>query len=898
MAIKATFDADFSKFSDAAANAKAALGGFEGQANKVQTAMNRIADSFSGRQIIQQATLTANAIDKIGVATLTAANKARAFQDISAGIEQLKLRGEDIPPVMQKIADATKQIPKNMQATSDAARALQSTLAGVFSIQSLISFGQELLQMADDISRVSDQTGLLTDEVQKLNYIGSQTGVTLEQMTGAVGQLQNRLASGDDSAIGAMKRLGLSFDDLKNKDPYEQLLAISDGFAKIKNPAAQTQIAMDLFGKAGIPMLAAMKANMRAMGEEAPVMSEATVRALDQAGDSFAKFQLQIKVWAAEAYNTLSGAFDRWIASLSRNIATAIDELAMVLRALEKIPGAAKLFPGLDSAIKSVSESAQWFRDVATGLEHPINQTAKAARGVVPPLEQYGKAQNAAADAAKKHAEALQQLFNQLSGADVAGKIRDLDAVTRRLADAGLLTGHALKEVVDQARQLAASSGTLTPRPQSLVDEANQFQHVLDLVTLSQQHNAAAAKFEDQAWSAWQSTVSNTLATLRTAPPLLQSVNLSGIVPQIDTSKIPTAKIPTPTGPSFLSRAFGDPAQFAQQIPQTMISAFQGGGGAGKSVGGLIGTSLGSEAGGVMGKAIGGTLGKTIGGIMGPLGTLAGSILGDLAGKAFGHFFGTAGRDAVKDFAASFGGFDALHAKLNALGAEGERLWIQLTQGTGRNNPEQARANIDAINQALSTLDQKHQDAAAAAQKDADAQPAAFEKTRDAAQQAIDGLNSQIQELQNTIANEAPEEEMGVIEQQTRAKIEALEKEKTARQTALDDWSAAAEQAAKDAADAVDLALQGKEYHITVIPDLRGFPPVPAIPMAAGGDFMVPKPTLFLAGEAGPERATFTKPGLRAASTPLIVQLHLDSRVAAEAILPNIPGVVKRYGLG
>ena len=30
-----------------------------------------------------------------------------------------------------------------------------------------------------------------------------------------------------------------------------------------------------------------------------------------------------------------------------------------------------------------------------------------------------------------------------------------------------------------------------------------------------------------------------------------------------------------------------------------------------------------------------------------------------------------------------------------------------------------------------------------------------------------------------------------------------------------------------------------------------------AIPMAAGGDFMVTKPTLFLAGEAGPERATF-----------------------------------------
>lgn len=36
---------------------------------------------------------------------------------------------------------------------------------------------------------------------------------------------------------------------------------------------------------------------------------------------------------------------------------------------------------------------------------------------------------------------------------------------------------------------------------------------------------------------------------------------------------------------------------------------------------------------------------------------------------------------------------------------------------------------------------------------------------------------------------------------------------------------------------------------------------LPAVPMAAGGDFLVTRPTLFLAGEAGPERATFTPQG-------------------------------------
>lgn len=104
----------------------------------------------------------------------------------------------------------------------------------------------------------------------------------------------------------------------------------------------------------------------------------------------------------------------------------------------------------------------------------------------------------------------------------------------------------------------------------------------------------------------------------------------------------------------------------------------------------------------------------------------AGDILGGLASAASGimgiasaaiqaagavkqlwdHFFGTAGRDAVKDFAASMGGFDALHQQLLQLGASGEQMWIALTQGTGRNNAQQAQANIKAVQDAL---DQLHQ---------------------------------------------------------------------------------------------------------------------------------------------------------------------------------------------
>jgi hypothetical protein len=72
------------------------------------------------------------------------------------------------------------------------------------------------------------------------------------------------------------------------------------------------------------------------------------------------------------------------------------------------------------------------------------------------------------------------------------------------------------------------------------------------------------------------------------------------------------------------------------------------------------------------------------------------------AGKAiWSAFFGTAGRDAVVKFADTFGGFDALHKQLDALGKAGEGMWVKLTQQTGRNDLKAAQDTIAQINQLL-----------------------------------------------------------------------------------------------------------------------------------------------------------------------------------------------------
>lgn len=72
-------------------------------------------------------------------------------------------------------------------------------------------------------------------------------------------------------------------------------------------------------------------------------------------------------------------------------------------------------------------------------------------------------------------------------------------------------------------------------------------------------------------------------------------------------------------------------------------------------------------------------------------------------------------------------------------------------------------------------------------------------------------------------------------------------------------------------------------------------------PQAYGGNYWVTRPTLFLAGEAGPEQAMFSGANRRFQGGETrggTVIIKIGPRTLAELIVPHIPGVVREYGLG
>jgi hypothetical protein len=421
LAISAKFIADFSSFNEAVQKAEVVLRGFETGAGKVSSSLSRMTDTFSGRKITTEATLMAEAVERVGgISKLTAKELERIGTTAQEAAAKLRALGKDVPAGIQKIADASKNAATSASTFAGSLKNV-NTLLGAFgvslSIGALVQFGRSLLQTADDLVRVADRTGLTTTEVQKLQYIAGQSGNSLDELTSAVGRLQVNLVSGDKGAAGAVKVLGLNFKELRDSSPFDQMEQIATAIAKVPDPTARAALAMELFGRQGAAILPTLIADFKKLGDEAPKMSDKTVRALEQAGDAFAWFGQTVKVWAAESFSFAGRMFDQLALQGMKFRAMVLNMTADLLEMAQKIPGVAKAMGVLGVSTESLRKSAQFYTDMAGAQAAALNRVDVEVRKVVPATIDYDAAlrkatnsQKEMTDANKKAAAAAQAM--------------------------------------------------------------------------------------------------------------------------------------------------------------------------------------------------------------------------------------------------------------------------------------------------------------------------------------------------------------------------------------------------------------------------------------------------------------------------------------------------------
>jgi hypothetical protein len=298
MALTAKFVADFSSFYEATQKAEVSLKGFESQANKVNGAVNRMADQFSGRKLIQEATLMAAAIEKIGGASnLTEKELQQVAQKASDAVAKMRLIGETVPPGVQNLANQLKPIPSQFDSLKSSVVAAGSALGLTFGAGAILNgvkaLVRETLNYADTLSNLSASTSISVEGLQRLEAIGVTSSVSMESMAGAVETLQKRLS--DPKAVAAVKDLGLNYKEIRALAPEEQFLKIAAAVSKVEDPVEKARLGAALFKGMWNTIAPAMKNDIDQILRETNRLTAGQIAAADKAGDTWDKFYYNFK---------------------------------------------------------------------------------------------------------------------------------------------------------------------------------------------------------------------------------------------------------------------------------------------------------------------------------------------------------------------------------------------------------------------------------------------------------------------------------------------------------------------------------------------------------------------------------------------------------------------------
>jgi hypothetical protein len=124
-----------------------------------------------------------------------------------------------------------------------------------------VGVARGLADLDDRVERLgntADKLGVSFEFIQTLEEAGRRSGVGIETISTAFGKLQKVLAGADEeskAATEALAKLGVSFSDLEQLSPEEQIRLIGDKLQGIEDPAKRTAAAMAIFGKSGADLL-------------------------------------------------------------------------------------------------------------------------------------------------------------------------------------------------------------------------------------------------------------------------------------------------------------------------------------------------------------------------------------------------------------------------------------------------------------------------------------------------------------------------------------------------------------------------------------------------------------------------------------------------------------------
>jgi len=300
------------------------------------------------------------------VKTEDALKKAKSAADeFSVGMEQAKVAVGKVGAAASDVAAKTKKL-------STAAAGLLGAVGGL---------AIKTAQSADELNTLSKQTGISTDDLQKMSYAADLVDVSVENITGAMTKMKKGMAEGDFGKA-VFEQLGVSVRDADGalRDSNEVFYEVLDALSKVSNETERDTLAMEVFGKSADQLAGIVDdggAKLRELGDEASnlglILDQETLQGLNDVNDTIDKLKAQAGAELAQAgakalealtpvletvIEKLSQLFE-WIGNLDESQMQTILTIAAVVAAISPIAGIIATICGAISSFLTIWPQVQ-----------------------------------------------------------------------------------------------------------------------------------------------------------------------------------------------------------------------------------------------------------------------------------------------------------------------------------------------------------------------------------------------------------------------------------------------------------------------------------------------------------------------------------------------------------
>ena len=238
--------------------------------------------------------------DKYGENDTKTLKWKEALNNANAELAKMQTELANIPGKAELLGQKFEEAGKKIEGVGDKISSVGEKMAPVSAaaaglVGGLTALGYKSVTAADDLNTLSKQTGISTDELQKMKYASDLVDVSVENITGAIRKMKGNMGKDTGAAAEAFAQLGVSTRTASGEMRpaidvfYETLAALS----QVANETERDQLAMDLFGKSADQLAGVIDdggAALKAYGEEAQnlglIMSTETLTALNDVNDT------------------------------------------------------------------------------------------------------------------------------------------------------------------------------------------------------------------------------------------------------------------------------------------------------------------------------------------------------------------------------------------------------------------------------------------------------------------------------------------------------------------------------------------------------------------------------------------------------------------------------------